>query len=90
MSGDHSAPARGLVFGVMFGLVAWLVIIGVVLAVLAHAGTSGPLRYREVDGNGPRLVIRGDGCFSEEVVTTLRLVEWVGSDRRVVYRCVTP
>jgi hypothetical protein len=59
----------------------------VCMAVVANATGDRTLRYRTEDGRV--LVVRGEGCFSQEDVTRLRLVEYDGPDR-VVYRCVTP
>jgi len=59
-------------------------------AVAVRATGTEPLRYRELGGDGPNLVIKGTGCFSQEDVTELRLVEYDGANTRVVYRCVQP
>jgi len=77
--------ARGIVFAVLFSVVAWAVIVGIVVVANARE-VVGPLRYHT---GGRVLVIRGDRCFSAEDVTRLRLVEYVSPDW-VVYRCVSP
>lgn len=53
------------------------------------SSNENELRYKEIGGDGPNLIIRGE-CFTAEDVTTLRLVEWRGVDRPVTYRCVQP
>jgi hypothetical protein len=68
-------------------LVVGVVVAAVIGGGVASAGSDDPLRYRTRDGRV--LVVRGDGCFEQEDVTRLRLVEYVGPDR-VVYRCASP
>jgi hypothetical protein len=54
------------------------------------------LRYREVGGDGPTLIIKGEGCLQAEDSIRLRPVAYVGggepgsSDDLVMYRCKTP
>ena len=67
-------------------------IVGMLVTALAPAsavlaGDVTRTRYESTDGRV--LVVKGIGCFEQEDVTTLKLVEYDGPDR-VVYRCVTP
>ena len=64
----------------------------------AHATTSTTrrLEYREVGGDGPRLIVKGEGCLQAEDSTTLRLVDYRGDGQpgaegdTLVYRCIAP
>ena len=62
--------------------------LAIALAVPASAGSSDPLKYREVGGDGPRIVVRGGGCLQAEDSLELEVVEYTGE--KVVYRCVQP
>jgi hypothetical protein len=75
---------RKAIVGVILGLVA-----GASIGTAA-AGTDGPLRYREIGGDGPALVIKGRGALQTEDSTTLELVQWEGTDAPVVYRVIQP
>jgi orotidine-5'-phosphate decarboxylase len=54
-------------------------------------GDVRSLRYREVGGDGPVLIVKGRGCLQSEDSLRLRPTAYVGGDDPlVVYRCVTP
>jgi hypothetical protein len=52
------------------------------------------VRFDRVSSTHPtlvdRVVVRGDGCFTAEDMTRLRLVSWAPERETVVYRCVKP
>jgi hypothetical protein len=52
-------------------------------------GDVRSLRYREVGGDGPLLIVKGEGCLQAEDSLRLRPVAYVGGDDPlVVYRCI--
>jgi hypothetical protein len=54
----------------------------------ATAAGDAVLRYKEVGGNGPILVVKGIGCLQAEDSLRLKVVSYTGE--KVVYRCVVP
>jgi hypothetical protein len=84
MNRDGLSPIRGVLWGLLFAALLWLVLIG--LFEVARASTTS-LRYRTADGRV--IVVRGAGCMSEEDSSVLHLVDYVGSSK-AIYRCVKP
>ena len=37
-----------------------------------------------------RLIVRGDGCLQAEDMTRLKLIHYVPSENKIVYRCIQP
>jgi hypothetical protein len=65
------------------------IMLTIALSGVAQAATATRTRTVYRTDDGARLVIVGQGCFSQEDVTTLKLVEYDGP-QRLVYRCVRP
>ena len=84
-----SARTRRAAVALAFSMVLLGIGIG---SSMAHAGRQvRVLRYEEVNGNGPTLIVRGRGCLQAEDSLRLRKTAYVGgSDPLVEYRCIIP
>ena len=69
-------------------IIAALTAATVLVALPARAGAPEPLRYREVGGDGPVLIVRGAGCLQAEDSLELRVVSYTGD--KVIYKCIAP
>ena len=68
-----------------------MLLAGIGMGRATAGGDVRSLRYEEVRGNGPTLIVKGQGCLQAEDSLRLRAVAYVGgADPLVVYRCVTP
>lgn len=75
----------------LVGVIAASLLIVSMLGIARATGRgTHPLTYKEQGGNGPRLVVKGEGCLQAEDSTRLRLVEWTGAEGKAVYRCIQP
>jgi len=57
---------------------------------VARAASTDALHYTERNGNGPTIVIRGEGFATTEDSVELRLVDYDPTHNRVIYRVVVP
>ena len=81
-----SARTRRAAVALAFSMVLLGIGIG---SSMAHAGRQvRVLRYEEVNGNGPTLIVRGRGCLQAEDSIRLRPTAYI--DGLVEYRCIIP